>query len=119
MGCSPEGLLGGGTPTLSEPVSDGDGSGSGGQPLAPSARQEGWSQIHPLVLPKVTNQLSPHLHRYGVSQGVKSVCKCPSRAVSSIQRHVTSGEAAFHTPPPPILHSKRWNFRTKSTFKII
>lgn len=100
MGCSPEGLLGGGTPTLSEPVPDGDGSGSGGQPLAPSARQEGWSQIHPFVLPKVTNQLSPHLHRYGVSQGVKSVCKCPSRAVSSIQRHVTSGEEAFHTPPP-------------------
>ena len=73
MGWSPEGLLGGGTPTLSEAVPDGDGSGSGGQPLAPTARQEGWSQICPLVLSKVTNQLSPHLHRYGVSQGVKSV----------------------------------------------
>lgn len=60
-------------------------------PPCPSARQEGWSQVCPLVLPKATGQISPRLHRFGVSR------EC--RAVPSIQRPSPSEEASRAHPP--------------------
>lgn len=82
-----------------------------GTTACPCAKQEGWGYTCLHTPRKVTNQIGPHLHRCGVSRRVKRIQKCPTGAVFSLQRHVTSGGEAFYPLAP--------NFRAKSTLKII